>query len=188
MNEAQTWDKLSEDIHAHNVKVGWWDDPDECVMQKMQLISTEVAEATEGARKNLMDTHLVNRPMEEVEYADALIRILDVGGKLGLKFEKLAVAHRWCIPTNSIGQQQLGINAAIIDFAECYFEYNLNANNDVYKYIARFSYSDLIASVVKVARNRGFSVMTAIEEKREYNAQRADHKRENREKTNGKKF
>lgn len=38
----------------------------------------------EGHRKNLMDTHLPNRPMIEVELADAVIRIADLAGALDL--------------------------------------------------------------------------------------------------------
>ena len=38
----------------------------------------------EGDRKNLMDDHLPHRKMIEVELADAVIRIGDLAGKLGL--------------------------------------------------------------------------------------------------------
>lgn len=47
------------------------------------LVVTEIAEATEGYRKNLMDDKLPHRTMVEVELADALIRILDLAGALG---------------------------------------------------------------------------------------------------------
>jgi len=45
---------------------------------------SEVSEAMEGARKNLMDDHLPERPMLEVELADAVIRIMDLAGGLNL--------------------------------------------------------------------------------------------------------
>ena len=48
------------------------------------LIVSEIAEAMEGDRKNLMDDHLKHRPMLEVELADALIRIFYFAGKHGL--------------------------------------------------------------------------------------------------------
>lgn len=44
------------------------------------LVVTELAETMEGARKDLMDDHLPHRKMEEVELADAIIRILDYAG------------------------------------------------------------------------------------------------------------
>jgi len=182
------FDMMASNIHAHNVSVGWWDDPDECLFQKLQMTSTEVAEATEGARKNLMDTHLEHRVMEEVEYADTMIRALDLGGRLKLSFDEDASPHRWCLPTNTVGKQQLGINAAIIDFAIAIEEYELFQPREIYFMQLERMYSILIVSIVKVCNNRGFALYNAMDEKLVYNANRADHKRENREKENGKKF
>lgn len=47
------------------------------------LIHSEISEAMEGERKGLMDDHLPNRPMAEVELADAVIRIADYCGRWG---------------------------------------------------------------------------------------------------------
>lgn len=41
------------------------------------LIVSEVSEAMEGERKDVMDTHLPHRKMAEVELADILIRVFD---------------------------------------------------------------------------------------------------------------
>ena len=42
--------ELSKEIHSNNVSVGWWDtdkDGNEpCIYEKLQLVSTEIAEAT----------------------------------------------------------------------------------------------------------------------------------------------
>lgn len=54
------------------------------VAQKLCLIHSEISEAMEGHRKGLMDDKLPTRPMVEVELADALIRICDLAGALGL--------------------------------------------------------------------------------------------------------
>lgn len=48
------------------------------------LIHSEISEAMEGARKGLYDDKLPNRPMLEVELADAVIRIFDMAGGLNL--------------------------------------------------------------------------------------------------------
>lgn len=61
----------------------------------MKLYMIMLEEGLEGYRKNLMDDKLPHRPMLEVELADAVIRILDMCGGLGLDlqgaiYEKLA--------------------------------------------------------------------------------------------------
>lgn len=97
-------DDLVDSSHSAAKAAGWWTDLDtgeplaltqERVGDKLMLIVTEIAEAKEGHRKNLMDTHLPNRPMIEVELADAIIRIADLAGALDLDLagavvEKLA--------------------------------------------------------------------------------------------------
>lgn len=47
------------------------------------LVHSEISEAMEGHRKSLMDDHLKQRPMAEVELADAVIRIFDLAGGMG---------------------------------------------------------------------------------------------------------
>lgn len=54
------------------------------VAEKLMLQVSELAEAMEGHRKGLMDDKLPHRPMIEVEAADAVIRIADMCGALGL--------------------------------------------------------------------------------------------------------
>jgi NTP pyrophosphatase (non-canonical NTP hydrolase) len=72
---------LGDAIHAENQH--WWHDPATGQMlnrnkgEMLMLIVSEIAEAMEGERKDLMDTHLTHRKMVEVEFADAIIRILD---------------------------------------------------------------------------------------------------------------
>lgn len=54
------------------------------VTQKLCLTHSELSEAMEGDRKGLMDDKLPHRPMLEVELADAMIRIADLAGAMGL--------------------------------------------------------------------------------------------------------
>jgi hypothetical protein len=54
------------------------------VAEKLVLIHSEISEAMEGHRKGLMDDKLPHRLMVEVELADAMIRIADLFGALGL--------------------------------------------------------------------------------------------------------
>lgn len=53
------------------------------VSNKLCLIHSEVSEAMEGDRKGLMDDKLPDRPMLEVELADAVIRAFDLAGAMG---------------------------------------------------------------------------------------------------------
>ena len=90
--------------HGLAARSGWWtsrltgkplDRSQINVGEKLMLIVSEVAEAMEGDRKDLMDDKLPHRKMIEVELADALIRIFDLAGFLqldlaGATIEKLA--------------------------------------------------------------------------------------------------
>lgn len=101
--------------HTRARENGWWDNPRNDG-ELICLMHSELSEAMEGLRKDLMDDHLPERKMVEVEMADAVIRIMD-----------------YCEARN------LDLGGAIV-------------------------------------------------EKLIYNQERADHKRENRNKTNGKRF
>lgn len=65
----------------------WWHDPatgeriERNKGELLMLMVSEIAEAMEGERKNLMDDKLPHRRMAEVELADALIRIFDYCGE-----------------------------------------------------------------------------------------------------------
>ena len=54
------------------------------VGEMLALVHSEISEALEGHRKDLMDDHLPHRKMFEVELADAVIRIFDIAAGLGL--------------------------------------------------------------------------------------------------------
>ena len=82
-----TLNELALLVHQANAK--WWMDPltgdliDRNKGELLCLIHSEISEAMEGERKDLMDDHLPNRRMAEVELADALIRILDYAAGFG---------------------------------------------------------------------------------------------------------
>lgn len=67
----------------------WWRDihtGQPIVRNKAELLAmihSEISEALEGERKNLMDDKLPHRKMAEVELVDAIIRILDYAGGFG---------------------------------------------------------------------------------------------------------
>lgn len=69
--------------HGLATDSGWHNNPRETGTMLMLVVS-EIAEAMEGDRKGLMDDHLPNRKMFEVELADAVIRIFDLAGREGI--------------------------------------------------------------------------------------------------------
>lgn len=100
MTTATTWgelrcsgDRLQLICHEQSKAAGWWTDLETgepleitkmLVNEKLMLTVSELAEAMEGNRKDLMDDKLKHRKMVEVELADAVIRIADLAGALGL--------------------------------------------------------------------------------------------------------
>lgn len=89
--------------HGLALSAGWWTDlrtgadlrGRRNVGEALCLVHSEVSEAMEAYRKGLRDDKLPHRPGIEVELADAMIRIADLAGGLGLDLggavaEKLA--------------------------------------------------------------------------------------------------
>jgi len=86
--------------HGQAKHNGWWTElgtgrdmtstgypkvlPTRNVGELLCLVHSEVSEAMEGHRKVLMDDKLPHRTMLEVELADAVIRLFDMSGGLGL--------------------------------------------------------------------------------------------------------
>jgi NTP pyrophosphatase (non-canonical NTP hydrolase) len=76
--------------HGSSYAAGWYHDPQSRLLnpvnvgEKLMLIVSEVSEAMEAHRKDLMDDKLPNRPGAEAELADAVIRIFDLAGAMNL--------------------------------------------------------------------------------------------------------
>lgn len=174
------YNEMAQKIYEQNKAVGWWDDPDRCLFECLQLVSTEVAEATEAERKDLMDDHLPHRKGGEVELADALIRVLDLGGRLGLEWLSATPERAWSLSTGGL------LFAVNRDAVALGYELHRNYGRSAPAHVA---YSRLVETIVCVADSLGhYDLEGAVLEKLAYNAKRADHKRENRAKPGGKAF
>ena len=81
---------ISSTIHSACVDAGWYtnldtgDPLERNVAEMLCLVHSEISEALEGYRKDLVDSHLPEYANIDVELADAVIRILDLCGYLGI--------------------------------------------------------------------------------------------------------
>lgn len=96
---AESGNILTDVCHDQSKDMGWWDEVDEILAlpglsenhkariegwmksTKLMLTVSELAEAMEGDRKNLMDNHLPKHLMMAVELADTVIRAFDLAGR-----------------------------------------------------------------------------------------------------------
>ncbi len=75
---------LQDGIHAVNKLKGFWD-TDRTIGESIALIHSELSEALEGARAgNPYDDKVPDFTSVEAELADAIIRIMDLAGKMDL--------------------------------------------------------------------------------------------------------
>jgi hypothetical protein len=186
------FNELASFIHAKNIEAGWWDN-DPCIITKLQLVNTEIAEATEGERKDMMDDHLPTRKMGEVELADALIRMLDLGGKMGWTYSpelhgNMAsdIAELYDRLDNVASRHGMltFINSGLL------FGTLLSIDDTDDDKVLGFNetYTCFIVYLMATAEIEGYDIEGALYEKLEYNEMRADHKPENRAAANGKRF
>lgn len=170
--------ELQNKIHKQNRDLGWWDEP-RPFSTFVCLFHSELSEAMEGDRKVLMDDHLPQYPMFQVELADFVIRCLDWLGSKEFTEDDHA---RDCEYTKDISNVEFlaDIHWTV---SEAY-----QSNTDGFWGDRDESISDAVKSSFAFARLKDFNLHQIILEKVEYNKHRADHKRENRAKDGGKKY
>lgn len=189
--------EIALSIFQANQKAGWWDDMNRSPFDTLQLVSTEVAEATEGERKNLMDDKLPHRLMGEVEIADVFIRAADIAGRYGIKYHNTEVI--WCYGTDSFAAMHLAINQKIIQFANVIVSPDRDSHGESalqqahhwlnnYPELLNHIYSSIIDMCYEFCEMKGYDLEGAITEKLAFNAVRLDHTREHRATENGKKI
>lgn len=170
--------ELQTMIHNQNKEMGWWDEP-RPFSTFVCLFHSELSEAMEGDRKGLMDDHLPQYPMFQVELADFVIRCLDWLGS------RNANEYGQCEYTEGYT-----LNMSKCEFlAKCHKSVSKCLDvTDKSDFYAEFGLSATVEFCFEYARSHNFDLYKIILEKVEYNKHRADHKRENRAKDGGKKY
>tara|TARA_R110001592_G_scaffold190667_1_gene436674 strand:- start:304 stop:825 length:522 start_codon:yes stop_codon:yes gene_type:complete len=169
--------ELQNKIHAQNKDMGWWDEPRQ-FSTFVCLFHSELSEAMEGDRKGLMDDHLPEYEMFWVELADFVIRCMDWLGSNdhnGLN-DNFLIIKEDTSPIKLIADMHWNISSS----------YESDQNGDHSERDAWIT--DAVHTCFGFAKAKKFGIYSIILEKVEYNKHRADHKRENRAKTGGKKY
>ena len=190
--------ELAKDIHQQNKTAGWWDEPVRPDGTTIALIHSELSEsyAGRGTFMFIADEHLPHYANWLVELADAAIRIYDFFGfkewdvELALAFVKENGIQDLAVDTeedNTYATYICEIHAHVSNALEGLrkdLHVVTKGNNIPVAAVELAAALSLIYATV----NWGYDLPGIIRDKRAYNARRADHKRENRAKANGKKF
>lgn len=200
-------------VHQANVDAGWWR-AGRYLSTTLMLCVSELGEAMEGDRKNLMDDHLPEYKMLHVELADAVIRMLDCAGWL---YPRLSVSDITAMQTDLLADPQIDRHAISAPARKCGIPAQLlicvtslcDVLNDL-PYDLRHNTQEAFAmcgvsapgpigraysglfNIVRycfgIAALQDVDLLPIINAKLAYNAKRADHKLENRAAVNGKKY
>jgi len=168
--------------HVHSLNKKWWTDlhTGEPIQRNkkelLALVISELIEALEGERKNLMDDKLPHRKMAEVEMADAYIRLLDYAGGFGLELtEEVGYPHF----TDNKGESIFFLIESVI---ECEALVSVQGRSRA------FWVSGALADIRAYCEKHGYDLDGAIQEKLEFNKSRPDHTHEARKQPGGKQF
>jgi len=166
---------------CHDAAKKWWHDAQGVRLERnrgelLMLVVTELAEAVEGMRKGLMDDKLPHRKMEEVEVADAYIRIMDLAGGFDIDFKDPDMFRNNPFPWKGNKSEYLleicGSLAPAVDEG----------------YDGSVALCDAVLDIETYCEINGLDLFGAIKEKLAFNATRADHTYEARAAAGGKKF
>lgn len=198
---AQETKALQARIHELNFK--WWHDAEGNRLDRNKgellcLIHSEISEGSQGVigsqslPGDMMDDHLPHRRMDEVEMADATIRIHDYaegfGYDLGAAMWDM-IEQGWVVTWANIGglsrhaQMHMSISNAMEGERK-------NRQHD--KFPHRKAAEVHLAFALMLIRHycvgRGYDLDGAVDEKLTYNVVRKDHTHEARAQADGKKW
>ena len=148
--------------------------------QMLALIHSEISEALEADRKDLMDDKLPHRKMAEVEMADTAIRVLDVMGAFNWQYtDGTDMSDNWWSfdPHPGLDTKEDRLFALV----------GLVTREDMYNK-ARTWMSNILYLIMEYCKRYDYDLWSAVREKLEYNKTRYDHTDEGRAAEGGKKW
>lgn len=184
----------SKEIHQRNVNAGWWSNlqTGESILhtrnraELLLLVISELSEADFGIKNDLRDDKLPHLPMFNVEIADVAIRLFDTIGSEISRFGPF-MAFNFC------DEKEYALTEMRTDGD--WFKAVTNRISAALEHLRkeRFpKYRDelnrALATTFAIADLFGFDLVDVINQKLEFNANREDHKIENRKSEGGKKI
>jgi len=198
---------LARSIHADNVLAGWWNDlgtgqdirAARNRPEMLMLMVSELSEASEAVMHQLQDDKLPHRPGFDVELADTCIRALDLLGAEATLSGQSPIVQTTTIDgtsvTNTVRDMREEMNHRYyrsIDDRLMQVVNDLSRAMEAYRrsltITGRFYVTQALLRCIAVASHHDVPLFDVIEEKRNFNRQRADHKVANRKAHGGKQF
>lgn len=176
--------RAARDVHALNVRKGWWSDMATGTRAKrnfgelLMLIVSEISEGYGGWINDAKDDKLPARPMVEVEIADGLIRVLDTVA--GTDLDIAAAVRRMSYEDITACAYETRIPDAFMRMIG-HLSDTLEADRkNRGQEIKANSLAKFILTAIYTARWRGYDLAGAFRDKLAFNINRADHDPANR--------
>lgn len=187
---------LQSELYATYLAAGW-NLKQRSVSALTNLLHSEVSEAMEGNRRNLMDNHLEHYKMEVVEVADTTIRALNWMADMGYTDPQVYSEAE----VGEFIKKASGLELSEMDFMDYLAELHDCISNNRKNLMQLQTKPDtwvkpvnslwlwrVVAVCFVLADKKGWDLMAVIREKNAYNAIRPDHTLAERAKEHGKGY
>ena len=185
----------ARDIHQRNVTAGWWSDlkSGKSILltrnrtEMLMLTVSELSEANEAEKRGAKDDKLTQHDGLIVELGDAVIRQLDLIGAEESIHGEIDTAPEFLSSLIDEYFENVHTLMDVVDTVSAAMEFYRKGRIQQY----RGQLFVIVASIFVYAEQCGYDeaeFWAIIDDKLAYNANREDHKIENRQRPDGKQF